>query len=142
MGLALKSAFHILLLHSPAGRQVITVVYWKITPSEAQVGEKTQYIYDTLNNSFELKQTVALEITVLSWFNQDFNSNMILWFNFTHMSLACPRGRPPGQPGEYVGEYREMDWILCPWGGENSRHCFKFEGKRVGELQIFQNRGQ
>ena len=47
MGLALKSAFHIPLLHSPAGRQVITVVYWKITPSEAQVGEKTQYIYDT-----------------------------------------------------------------------------------------------
>ena len=136
MGLALKSAFHILLLHSPAGRQVITVVYWKITPYEAQVGEKTQYIYDTLNISFELKQTVALEITVLSWFNQDFNSNMILWFNFMHMSLACPRGRPPGQPGEYVGEYRGMDWILCPWGGENSQHCFKFEGKRVGELQI------
>ena len=92
---ALKSTFHILFLHSPASRQVITVVYWKITPSEAQVGEKTQYIYDTLNNSFELKQTVALEITVLSWFNQDFNSNMILWFNFMHMSLACPRGRPP-----------------------------------------------
>ena len=136
MGFALKSAFHILLLHSPAGRQVITVVYWKITPSEAQVGEKTQYIYDTLNISFEIKQTVALEISVLSWFNQDFNSNMILWFNFMHMSLACPRGRPLGQPGVYVGEYKGTDWILCPWGGENSRHCFKFEGKRVGELQI------
>ena len=128
---ALKSAFHILILHSPAGRQVITVVYWKITPSEAQVGEKTWYIYDTLNISFELKQTVALEITVLSWFNQDFNSNnMILWFNFMHMSLACPRGRPLGRPGVYVGEYKGIDWILCLWGGENSRHCFKFEGKR------------
>ena len=42
-----------------------------------------------------------------------------------------------GQPGECVGEYRGIDWILCPWpwGGENSRHYFKFEGKRVGELQ-------
>ena len=130
---ALKSTFHILILHSPAGRQVITVVYWKITPSEAQVGEKTWYIYDTLNISFELKQTVALEITVLSWFNQDFNSNnMILWFNFMHMSLACPRGRPLGRPGVYVGEYKGIDWILCLWGGENSRHCFKFEGKSGG----------
>ena len=53
-----------------------------------------------------------------------------------HMSLACPRGRPPDQPGEYVGEYKEMDWMNCPWGGEKSRCCFKFEGKRVGELQI------
>ena len=54
-----------------------------------------------------------------------------------HMSSACPGGRPVGQPGECVGEYRGIDWILCPWpwGGENSRHYFKFEGKRVGELQ-------
>lgn len=95
---ALKSAFHILILHSPAGRQVITVVYWKITPSEAQGGEKHSTYMTHI--SFELKQTVALEITVLSWFNQDFNSNMILWFNFMHISLACPSSRPPGQPGE------------------------------------------
>ena len=53
-----------------------------------------------------------------------------------HMSSACPRGRTPGQPGGYVGEYKEMDWILCPWGGENSRHCFKFEEKGVGEFEI------
>ena len=38
-----------------------------------------------------------------------------------HMSSACPRGRTSGQPGGYVGEYKGMDWILCPWGGENSR---------------------
>ena len=55
-----------------------------------------------------------------------------------HMSSACPGGRPPGQPGEYVREYRiGYDWIPYPWGGENSRHCFKFEGKiEGGELQI------
>ena len=52
------------------------------------------------------------------------------------MSSACPRGRTPGQPGGYVGEYKEMDWILCPWGEENSRHCFKFEEKGVGEFEI------
>ena len=53
-----------------------------------------------------------------------------------HMSSVCPGGRSPGQPGEYVGEYRGIDWILCSWGGKISRHCFKLEGKRVGELQI------
>ena len=37
-----------------------------------------------------------------------------------HMSSASPRGRTPGQPGEYVREYNKMDCILCPWGGENS----------------------
>ena len=46
-----------------------------------------------------------------------------------HMSSACPWGRTPGQPGEYVGEYKGMNWLLCPWAGENSRHCFEFEGK-------------
>ena len=78
---------------------------------------------------------MALEITVLSWFNQDFNSNKILWFNFMHMSLACPRGRPLGQPGEYVGEYKGMDWMNAPGEGKILRCCFKF-GKRVGELEI------
>ena len=53
-----------------------------------------------------------------------------------HMSSVCPGGGPAGQPGECVGVYRGIDWILCPWGGENSRHYFKFEGKKVGELQI------
>ena len=50
--------------------------------------------------------------------------------NIRYMSSACPRGRPPHQSGEYVGECRGMDWILCPWGGENSRHCFS--SKRRG----------
>ena len=26
-----------------------------------------------------------------------------------HMSSACPWGRTPGQPGEYVGEYKGMN---------------------------------
>ena len=42
--------------------------------------------------------------------------------------IGLPRGRPPGQLGEYVGEYNGIDWTLCPWGGENSSRCFKFEG--------------
>ena len=45
-----------------------------------------------------------------------------------HMSTACPWGRPQGKPGEYVGEYKGRDWM----------NCFKFEGKRVGELQILE----
>ena len=56
---------------------------------------------------------------------------------FMHMSSACPRGRTPGQPGGYVGEYKGMDWILCPWGGENLRHCFKFEEKGGGGIPNF-----
>ena len=127
---ALKSTFHILFLHSPAGRQVITVVYWKITPSEAQVGEKTQYIYDTLNNSFELKQTVALEITVLSWFNQDFNSNMILWFNFMHMSLACPREDPQANQGNMSGN--TGGWIGFSAPGEGKIHDIVLSSKGRG----------
>ena len=48
------------------------------------------------------------------------------------MSSACPWGWTPGQPGEYVGEYKGMNWLLCPWAGETSRHCFEFEGKGWG----------
>ena len=59
-----------------------------------------------------------------------------------HMSSACPTGRTPGQPGGYVGEYKGMDWILCPWGGENSRHCSNFDEKGVGEFEILLNRGR
>ena len=52
------------------------------------------------------------------------------------MSSACPWGRTPGQPGEYVGEYKGMNWLLCPWAGENSRHCFEFEGKGWGNSKF------
>ena len=31
------------------------------------------------------------------------------------MSSNCPGGRHPGRPGGYVGEYRGMEWVLCPW---------------------------
>ena len=63
-------------------------------------------------------------------------SIVAMFIVFMHMSSACPRGRTPGQPGGYVGEYKGMDWILCPWGGENSRHCFKFEEKGVGNSKF------
>ena len=53
-----------------------------------------------------------------------------------HMSSACPWGRTPGQPGEYVGEYKGMNWLLCPWAGENLRHCFEFKGKGWGDLKF------
>ena len=52
------------------------------------------------------------------------------------MSSACPMGRTPCQPGEYVGEYKGMNWLLCPWAGENSRHCFEFEGKGWGNSKF------
>ena len=53
-----------------------------------------------------------------------------------HMSSACPWGRTPGQPGEYVGEYKGMNRLLCPWAGENSRHCFEFERKGWGNSKF------
>ena len=53
-----------------------------------------------------------------------------------HVSSACPWGRTQGQPGEYVGEYKGMNWLLCPWAGENSRHCFEFEGKGWGNSKF------
>ena len=53
-----------------------------------------------------------------------------------HMSSACPWGRTPGQPGEYVGEYKGINWLLCPWAGENSRHCFEFEGRGWGNSKF------
>ena len=53
-----------------------------------------------------------------------------------HMSSACPWGTTPGQPGENVGEYKGMNWLLCPWAGENSRHCFEFEGKGWGNSKF------
>ena len=53
-----------------------------------------------------------------------------------HMSSACPWDRTPGQPGEYVGEYKGMNWLLCPWAGENSRHCFESEGKGWGNSKF------
>ena len=36
------------------------------------------------------------------------------------------------QPGEYIGEYKGLDLILCPRVGENSRDFFKFKGKGWG----------
>ena len=51
-----------------------------------------------------------------------------------HMSTACPGGRPPGQPAEYVGEYKGMDSMNCPWGGENSRCCSKGRGWENGKF--------
>ena len=58
------------------------------------------------------------------------------------MSSACPWGRTPGQPGEYVGEYKGMNWLLCPWAGENSRHCFEFEGKGWGNSKFCKIHGR
>ena len=49
-----------------------------------------------------------------------------------HMSLASPRGRTQGQPGEFMREYNEMDWIVFPWEGENSLHCYCFRFKEKG----------
>lgn len=43
---------------------------------------------------------------------------LALIITIMHMSSACPRGRPPRQSGEYVGEHGRIDWILYPWEGE------------------------
>ena len=51
---------------------------------------------------------------------------MKFYYGHVDMSMACPWGTASGKPGEYVGEYKGMDWM----------NCFKFEGKRVGKLQI------
>ena len=62
--------------------------------------------------------------------------SLVFYLRVMHMSSACPWGRTPGQPGEYVGEYKGMNWLLCPWAGENSRHCFEFEGKGWGNSKF------
>ena len=49
---------------------------------------------------------------------------LALIIKIMHMSSACPGGRPPGQSGEYIGEYRGMDWILYPWVGEKLTPLF------------------
>ena len=49
------------------------------------------------------------------------------------LSYAHVIGLPPG---EYVGEYKGMNWFLCPWAGENSRDCFDFEGKGWGNSKF------
>ena len=56
--------------------------------------------------------------------------------NIMYMSFASPRGRHPRQSGEYVGEYRGIDWIVYPWGGKNSRHCFSSKGRGWGNCKF------
>ena len=43
--------------------------------------------------------------------------------------LPSPWGRTPGQPGEYVGQNKGMDWFLCSKGVEIPQYSFKFKGK-------------
>ena len=52
------------------------------------------------------------------------------------MSSACPWGRTPGQPGEYVGQYKGMNWLLCPWAGE-IRDIVLSSKERGGGIQNF-----
>ena len=59
-----------------------------------------------------------------------------LCIGLIHMSSACPRDRTPGQPGEYIGEYKADKGILCPRVGENSRDFFKFKGKGWGNSKF------
>ena len=52
-----------------------------------------------------------------------------------HMSSASPRGRTPGQPGEYVGEYKDgLDSL--PLGRGKFARCFQIRRKGVGEYEI------
>ena len=53
-----------------------------------------------------------------------------------HVSSPSPRGRTPGQPGEFIKEKNEMDWIVFPWEGENSCYCFRFEEKGWGNSKF------
>ena len=54
-----------------------------------------------------------------------------------HMSSACPWGRIPGQPGEYVGEYKGMDWLLCPSGQGKICDIVLISKERGGGIQNF-----
>ena len=52
------------------------------------------------------------------------------------MSSASPRGRTPGQPGEYVGEYKDgLDSL--PLGRGKFARFFQIRRKGVGEYEIF-----
>ena len=63
-------------------------------------------------------------------------------FIFLDMHLLCTCHRLAlaidtlANQGNMPGNTGGIDWILCPCVGENSRHCFKLKGKKVGELQI------
>ena len=52
-----------------------------------------------------------------------------------HMSSTCPRGCLPGLPGQYIREYKGMEWVLCFWVGWNSRHCFRINELGWGNSQ-------
>ena len=49
--------------------------------------------------------------------------------------IGLPLGRPPGWPGGYVGEFKGMEWVPCPWAGGNSRDCFRINELGWGNSQ-------
>ena len=93
-----------------------------------------------MKNSLPRLNPNRSEMIVLNKCSSNFPEIMFYEWRTRGGLCTCHRFAPGVDPrrqlGEYVGEYSGIDWILCPWGGENSRHCFKFEGKRVGELPI------
>ena len=62
-----------------------------------------------------------------------------------HMSSACPRGRTPGQPEKYVGEYKRMDTTLFFVRREGCKRIPRllFRGRQpqgyYGDLSLYPN---
>jgi len=52
------------------------------------------------------------------------------------VSSAFPWGRPAGQPGRYVGEYKEMDGFLCPRVGKNLDIVLRSKIRGRGNSQV------
>ena len=54
--------------------------------------------------------------SALQHFSVTDKNTTYLWkvLNVMHMSSASPRGRTPGQPGEYVGEYKGLIRFSAP----------------------------
>ena len=54
------------------------------------------------------------------------------------MSSASPRGQPLGQPGRYVGEYKEVDGFLCPRVGEILTLFYNYQRLGGGGIHKFE----
>ena len=54
-----------------------------------------------------------------------------------HMSSACPWDRTLGQPGEYVGEYKGMNWLISAPGQGKIRDIVLSSKERGGGMRNF-----
>ena len=65
-----------------------------------------------------------------------FNFYAFVWEELCTCHRLAPGVGPRANQGNMSGN-KGMNWLLCPWAGENSRHCFEFEGKGWGNSKFY-----